>query len=249
MQKEVDAKEPYGLHNARLFLFAMEECGCGPPRGMMNLDDYEGASAFLRAVQYHLSLKYTFDPYLSMDGHMRTHSLTDDMTAGKEFKATSFDGVLETERNIKLCKVSVNPLMIFLHVDQGCFDQVGYTPFASLMANNRSIHQHHVNKVVEQVKNGNPIISQEDFALVAFDVIRDDVGMDTADSQGPIPYRCTLNRDRQSRVTVMGKKASEATCENLDILYKKVSSTTVHCKDTVGVFAPGSLMTSTLFFL
>lgn len=229
-----------GRHNAHLFRFAMEECGCGPPKGMMNIEDDEGVAAFLRAVQNHLSIENTFSPVKSISEYVKWNRIADNLAYGKELN-DRFGGVLEHEgNNIPICKASVNPLLIFLHVDQGCFENVSFSPFVSPFANNRSIHQEHVHAVIEEVLTGNAIVSQEDLAIMAFDVVLDDTPP-TTNGVPPIIYRCTLNRDHESSVTVMGKKASEATHQSLDNLYNKVSGTTQNTQ-SLGVSATCKLI-------
>lgn len=234
-QVDFDDKEEHGQHTAHLFLYAMEKSGCAPEGRVMNLDDDHGAAAFLRAVQYQLSLEYTYYPINKMGPYLHSNKIGDNVVDGTRTLKASVDRVEELESyTIPICKVSVNPLLIFLHVDQGCFRDVGYTPFASMIANNRSLHQHHVEGVIDEVKKGNPIVSQEDFAITAFDVALDcnpivsqqgDISLD-GNNGIPFTYRCTLNRDPQSDITVKGKKATEATFDSLDNLYHKVSLAT-----------------------
>lgn len=205
-------------------MYAMEESGCGPPRGMMNLVDDNGAAAFLRAVQYHLSLEFTFISRTIMKNYVTNNKIPDRIAHGKTLN-DRIGRVLEHEGNdIPICKVSVNPMLIFLHVDQGCFDNLGYTSFASPFANSRSLDQDHVERVCVEVKKGNAVVSQEDFAIMPFDVCQGEESSNTGGGAS-IPYRCTLNRDRQSDVTVLGKKAVANTRETLDNMYHKVSLT------------------------
>jgi hypothetical protein len=206
-----------GKETAKLFRFAMESSGSGPPRGIMTLDDYGGAAAFLRAVKNQLSMETTFCygsktivEYL-MDNNMPGDFETLlDRTISKGF---------EFEQELKICKVSVSPVLLFLHMDQGCFDNTGYTPFASPIANSRSIYLNHVKNICEEVVDGKVEITQEDVAIIPFEVCFD--GHDVESST--IPYRCTLNRDVQSDATVMGKKAMGIKKTTVEALNQNVS--------------------------
>lgn len=217
IEARMDAK---GKDTAQLFLFAMESSGTGPPRGMMTLVDHRGAAAFLRAVQNHLSVDNTFcRPCVqTISEYAKENIVPDDIASGKTWN-TPVSKAIEYEAGIPICKVSVNPLLLFLHLDQGCFGNPGYTPFASPIANSWSIYQDHVNNICKQVEKGEAIITQEDLAIIPFDVCLDGHN----DKPASLPYRCTLNRDKQSDATVIGKKAVASTKQALDFLYQKVS--------------------------
>jgi hypothetical protein len=115
----------------------------------------------------------------------------------------------------------VNPVLIFLHIDQGCFDCRSYTPFASPVANSRSIHKANVDELCKELfKNKKKIVHQEDFAVTAYDVrLNSDVDATTE----VMEYRCTLNRDIESDVKVVGKKAEATTQTTILQLYLRVS--------------------------
>ena len=211
-----------GKNTAKLFLFAMETSGSGPPPGIMTLDDHQGAAAFLRAVKNQLSLDNTFcDGYQTISDYLTTKGdVPNDIATGKTWEQT-VSKEIKPEQGFGICKVpSVNPLLLFLHLDQGCFANTGYTPFASPVTNSRSIYQDHVQNIYKEVKNGTGEITQEDIALIPFDVCLDERQGESAS----IPYMCALNRDKQSNANVMGKKAVSSTKETLDILNQKASS-------------------------
>jgi hypothetical protein len=70
----------------------------------------------------------------------------------------------------------------------------------------------------ELFKKRKKIVHQEDFSVMAYDVlIHDD------SNKEPIEYRCTLDRDNDSDVKVVKKKAEANTRTTISKLYKKVS--------------------------
>lgn len=216
-------KETIGKHTAELFLFALEESGCGPPKGIMNLTTDRGAAAFLREVKNHLSVENSFIDVKSVQEYACENEVPENIVGGIPGNV-AVDKALEYEGNIPISKVSVNPSLLFLHVDQGSFANLGYTPFATLRVNSRSIHKQHVDEAIAEVKNGKPIISQEDIAVTPFQVCLGD------SNEEALTYNCTLNRDSQSEVAVIGKKAAVATHEAIDKLYQKVSCTSLYSR-------------------
>jgi hypothetical protein len=219
-------KETIGKHTAELFLFALEESGCGPPKGIMNLATDGGSAAFLREVKNHLSVENTFVNVKSVREYANENEVPEDIAGGIPGNVV-VDKALEYEGDIPISKVSVSPLLLFLHVDQGSFANLGYTPFATLRVNSRSIHKQHVEEAIAEVKDGKPIISQEDIAVTPFEVC---LGDSNQEETGSLTYNCTLNRDSQSEVAVMGKRAAVATHEAIDNLYQKVNCTSLYSR-------------------
>jgi len=216
-----------GKHTAQLFLFAMEKSGTGPPMGLMTLTDDKGAAAFLRAVEYHMSFKNKFgeniERYVSTLPKELKGRLGKNLNHASE-KEWNEEVIMsmEDDDGTQICKASINPLLIFLHVDQGCFEgpEEGYTPFASPVANSRCIYQKQVKKIINAIEEENSAASLtgEDYAIIPFDV-----GQDKGDFvSGSLEYMCTLNRDKQSGVTIVGKKAVASRRQTLDTLYEKV---------------------------
>jgi hypothetical protein len=71
-----------GENMAKLFLYAMVKSGTGP-RGM-TLQTKGGVAAFLRAVQYHLCVEFTFDKAKkTMYEYAKDHELPYDIDEGK----------------------------------------------------------------------------------------------------------------------------------------------------------------------
>jgi hypothetical protein len=114
-------------------------------------------------------------------------------------------------------------MLIFLHTDQGCFDSLSYTPFASPVGKVQSIHKANVDEQCEEVFiNEEQIVHQEDFCVMAYDVRLNRDGVTDSRTQ-VIEYRCTLNRDKVSDVKVVGKKAEATTRTTICKLYQQVS--------------------------
>jgi hypothetical protein len=185
----------------------------------MNLATDGGSAAFLREVKNHLSVENTFVNVKSVREYANENEVPEDIAGGIPGNVV-VDKALEYEGDIPISKVSVSPLLLFLHVDQGSFANLGYTPFATLRVNSRSIHKQHVEEAIAEVKDGKPIISQEDIAVTPFEVC---LGDSNQEETGSLTYNCTLNRDSQSEVAVMGKRAAVATHEAIDNLYQKVN--------------------------
>lgn len=227
-----------GKQTADLFLFAIQESGSGPLYGIMNLNNDMGAAAFLRAVKHQLSVENTFFECKTIEEYAKENhvpSITD-FSRSQALQEEMQGRQLENDSDVPICKVQVSPLLVFLHVDQGAFQNLGYTPFASPVgANSRSIHQEHVEKVCNEIRKGRSVVSQEDFAIFPFQVCitgrndsdngKDDDDDDDDDNEEPPPlfeYQCILNRDNQSMVKVLAKKATTVTHEAVANMYKKV---------------------------
>jgi hypothetical protein len=209
-----------GKDTAKLFLFAMETSGSGPPRGIMTLDDHGGAAAFLRAVQNQILLYDTFcKEHQTISDYLEAKEIvSNDIATGKTWEVP-VTKKMEHDHGFEICKTSVNPLLLFLHLDQGCFANTGYTPFASPITNSRSIYQDHVEPLVKEVESGDYALTAEDACIVPFDVCLDESNYEKTS----IPYRCTLNRDKQSVDNVMGKTAVACVKRSIEVLSQKVS--------------------------
>jgi hypothetical protein len=133
----------------------------------------------------------------------------------------SFMRKVEKDVDFNICKVQLNPLVIFLHIDQGFItDNLGrFTPFASPVANSRSMYKEQVEKLCREIMERKLVVSCEDFAIVPFGV-----STDQPPSPEHLEYRCTLDRDTTSRNTVKTKRATLLTTECFNTFYKEVSA-------------------------
>jgi hypothetical protein len=195
------SKDEEAKHTAELFLYAMEQSCTGPPRGTMTLTDDEGVAAFLRATNYLFSLKKTKD----IEWCTRNNEVNDNIASDGEWQK---EFILEKDfkSECKICKVNVSPLLILLHIDQGFFNNPkhGYTPFASFSANICSVQRKHVEDLIEGIVQGTTGAAKtEDFSITPFEVCPD--GSDGAGGSKKIG--CTLSRDKENDVTVVGKTA------------------------------------------
>ena len=78
---------------------------------------------------------------------------------------------------------------------QGITDNLGrFTPFASPVANSRSMHKEQVEKVCIEILERKLVVACEDFAIVPFGV-----SIDQPPIVEHLEYRCTLDRDTTSR--------------------------------------------------
>lgn len=198
-----------------LLLTAIERSGSGPPKGIMSPMEYNAnysnqGDALFRAVLNHMSIAEGFaDGLVAM-----TMPELEKRSGSMENMPVRF---LEDDGDVTISKVSVNPLMLFLHIDQGSFANGQYTPFASPISNNRSIHQEHVSPLCEQLKQHHNVISPEDFAIAPYEVF---VGSERSDA---LHYRCTLNRDRQNQDNIVAKQALLPSFEMLSKVHETVS--------------------------
>jgi hypothetical protein len=172
----------------------------------MTLQTKDGLAAFLRAVQYHLCVEFTFDKAnKTVTEYAKDRGLETNVNVGEKWEEGT-SRQIEYDGNIQVCKVPVNPMLIFLHTDQGCFDPPSYTPFASPVANVRSIQKAIVDEQCKEVFiNEEQIVHQEDFCVMVYDAR----GVTDSRTKG-IEYRCML-RDPVSDVKLVQKKAQPAT--------------------------------------
>jgi hypothetical protein len=210
---------------AKLFQFAMEKSGSGPPRGIMSVNDARGAIAFIRAVKNQLSLEHTFSPDVDTISEYATiNKVPEQLDKRKESRDKTYDKKITVEQGIQICKADVSPALLFLHLDQGCYEDTGYTPFASVIGNSRSIDPYHVKEIEKKVDDSKGQITQEDISIIPFEVcLNGQNDQPEANQPEAISYRCILNRDRQSNITVMGKKALPISFEALEALNLTVS--------------------------
>jgi hypothetical protein len=178
-----------------MFLFTIESSGSGPPEGIMNLDknDKGETAAFLRALQNFLSVQslptYTItirDDHEEVDIPI-SESLKKDWK--NSYQKNEMDG------SYRICRALITPLVLFLHMDQGSFDKVGYTPFASPVANSQLVNKIHADSVCKELLNGKGIVLQEDLAIIGYQVLLNDQPVPESEEAGPIEYKCTLNRE------------------------------------------------------
>jgi hypothetical protein len=191
-----------GQNTAHLFMYAIEKSGSGPPYDVMNLGEDQGVAAFLRAVKYQISVDVPFSEYKTIFQYAKENNVPDNIGESPE---TGHHSSMDNDNGIDICKAGFSFMVVFLHVDQGCFENCGYTPFASPVCNSRSIHQQHVDKVCREIKDGNSVVAQEDFAIVPYEVSLVNEDMDAVNEQNLITYQCTLNRDKQTPVKIQGK--------------------------------------------
>jgi hypothetical protein len=208
---------------SKMFLFAIEGSGSGPPKGIMNLDknDKGGTVAFLRALQNFLSVQnpptYSVtirDGYEEVDIPI-SGSLNEDWK--NSYQQNEMDG------SFMICRTLITPLVLFLHVDQGSFDKVGYTPLASPVTNSRSVNKNHLDKVTREILDGKSIVSMEDFAIIGYQVFLNEEPVPESEEARPIEYKCTLNRDNANEEKVVAKKLTLVTKDNLERIFKTVS--------------------------
>lgn len=207
-----------------MLLFAIEQSGSGPPKGYMNLDENDagGTAAFLRSMQNFINPIWVpnYQETIFSDDKVPTiippmNEMKSDWV--KSYQGNNIDGTFNFSRAV------VSPLVLFLHVDQGSFAKVGYTPFASPVANIRSVYQNHVDDVSTEVMGSEGLISQEDFAIVGYQILLTGEERPERDGLKPMKYRCILNRDKNSVHTVVSKEFVLVTKDNLEHIYVEVS--------------------------
>jgi hypothetical protein len=203
-----------GKNTSRLFLYAIETSGSGPPKGYIHLDEEyqnkkkpEGIAAFLRAVQ-------TYVPEMSLNGRKTIEEYMQEKGIQRVVESTELDFVnsvsTANESVIDICKVPVNPMVILLHVDQGSFASGKYTPFATPQSNNRTIHSEYVERLTTQLLDKQDVIKTEDFAIAPYMVHLVNATTQTTNQTGVL-YRCTLDRDRESKQNIIAKEAQTIT--------------------------------------
>lgn len=189
----------------------------------MSIKDASGAVAFMRAVKNQLSLKTTFGHGVETISEFASGCNIASEIVTDFFDQTS-DKNITLEHGTQICKAVACPALVFLHMDQGCYEDTGYTPFASVKGNSRSIDPIHVKDISEKVAASEGEITQEDISIVPFQVCLDGQNdQPEANQPEPISYRCSLNRDRHSNITLMGKKALPISKQALEALNRMVS--------------------------
>ena len=213
--KEAKNLSLIGKHTSHLFLFAIEESGSGPPKDTMKLSNDDtrdvcpkGTAAFLRAVQRYLPM--SFSGMETTGEYAKRRKLPKELVSTEHVENDSFVGREEMETNTKICKVAVNPLLIFLHVDQGSFADGRYTPFGNPAVNSRSIYKENVEVLSKKLAEGENVIKGEDFAIVPYKALIGNMLWKNVPKQLHLLYRCTLDRDPSSSHTIIGKEAITA---------------------------------------
>jgi hypothetical protein len=244
-EEEKEIRKGKAKNTSEMLLFAIERSGSGPPKGIMNLkeDDSGGTAAFLRAVKNytHVVFPPDYDDVFANEDDRNRYLVKIERKVNKT-SLVKPQQAQATDGPYKICKSSVSPLVLFLHVDQGLLENGGYTPFASPICNSRSVHKKHVDGVCQEVVQGHSIISQEDFAILGYQVLVDGYeseqeeatrtgnghGQDDTTGEGlveePIAYRCTLNRDSESDDTIVAKDATVVTMESMRKIFWTVSN-------------------------
>lgn len=153
------------MHTSRLLLKAMEVSGSSPLVGTMNLrkDDTKGTAAFLRSVSNYLYVEDPFDYKRTIEGEEYQTEVEKDE---KKYRHNIFTEM--KEENFLFSKADINPLVLFLHVDQGCYATVGYTPFSTPRSNNRTVHKEHVVELCQELQENKNVLSSEDFSIIGF---------------------------------------------------------------------------------
>jgi hypothetical protein len=154
-----------GMHTSRLLLKAMEVSGSSPWVGTMNLrkEDTKGTAAFLRSVSNYIYVENPFDYQRTIEGEEYQT-----FVRRKEEKRNQNNFSEMREENFLFSKADINPLVLFLHVDQGCYATVGYTPFSTPRANNCTVHKEHVVELCKELQENKNVLSSEDFSIIGF---------------------------------------------------------------------------------
>jgi hypothetical protein len=216
--------ERVATNTSRMLLFAIEQSGSGPPKGYMNLDENDagGTAAFLRSVQHFVTPRTLTRNEATILSEDQGPTIISPMETMKTDWVRSYEGN-NIDGTYKIARSAVSPLVLFLHVDQGSLAKVGYTPFASPVANSRSVYQQHARKVSSELMDSAGILSQEDFAVLGYQILLHGEEPPEPEELRPIKYRCILNRDDKSEDTIVSKEVIVVTNDNLEHIYKKVS--------------------------
>lgn len=210
-------------HTRALWKYAVSSSGSGP-QGLLlgtenDLDEF--AKSFSMLFNKQSSIQ-TDNPLKKVEELQKEYFPTG-------FKMTMpspsyFTKSIEKDMDFDICKVQLNPLLIFLHIDQGFLTgHVGrFTPFASPVANSRSISKDQVEKLCGEIMEGKPIVVCEDFAVAPFVVETHAPG--TAVIGERLKYRCTLDRDSTSQNIVSTKMAKVLTKKGLIQFTENVSA-------------------------
>jgi hypothetical protein len=209
-------EESKGRQTAELFMIAMKASITSPPSDIpMDLH----VDVFLKALHNQLYQFPRLSELKTIGDYLRRQKKSEcNFPSGYKWKEVS--KTIEHEDGFRICKVNFNPLLLFLHLDQGCFHKDGYTPFASPLANNRPIKELHVDNICEELKKEKAIVSKEEYAMMPFEISFVESGMTRP---GSFDYRCTLNRDKESDIKVVDKQAGPTNEETIDMMFQNVS--------------------------
>jgi hypothetical protein len=224
-KRKQDGMTQNGSNTSKMLLFAIEQSGSGPPKGTMNLDpcDEEGTAAFLRVIKNFINVRNPplYDEIIfrgeGTDVNIPKTHIGNLLESNLNQKRKEMDGSYRISRSL------MSPIVLFLHVDQGSFAKVGYTPYASPVANSRSVHKKHVEGVCKEVMNGKVVLSQEDYAIFGYQILLNEEDSPESAESCPVQYRCTLNRDNESNNSIVAKRAVPVTHKNLENVYRTVS--------------------------
>lgn len=209
-----------------LWKYAVTLSGSGPPGGLLGSkhNSNENSNEIARS----LSMLFNKQPSIETRVPRRVKDVEDELkykVSKVDFPNPShFTKTLEKDRDFDICKVQLNPLLIFLHIDQGFItNNVGrFTPFASPLANSRSMYKEQVEKLRGEIMDRKRVVACEDFAIIPFHV---DTQQPEIESHGEhLEYRCTLDRDTTSQNIVKAKRAKLVTMEGLTTIIKNVSA-------------------------
>jgi hypothetical protein len=234
-QSQGDPFDVYAKSNNTIALwkYAVTLSGSGQPCGLLGSNDASNE-------EFVGSLSVLFNKQPTIQTSPQTVKEVQKKLSIKEVPfpiPSHFTKEVEKDRDFDICKVQLNPLVIFLHTDQGFISaNVGrFTPFASPLANSRSMHKEQVEKICGQIMEGERVVASEDFAIVPFVV--ETQPPDTAASGELLEYRCTLDRDTTGQNIVKAKRANIVTSKALTGIIKNVSA------PNHGFLQPGPLET------
>jgi len=161
------------MNTNRVLLWAMNHAGVGPGASVMNLDTEYSSRGFLRMTE-NFFRDQDFTRFVESSTTELNFQGVSPESATALFDASS-EITAEMDDKFEVCKTSVSPLVLYLHMDQGTSVESGsrvYSPFASPVANHRSIFTQHVDGVVTAViQNTYSIVGKEDFSITPFEVV------------------------------------------------------------------------------
>ena len=208
-----------------LWKYAITLSGSGPAGGLLGSND--DSDEFVQS----LSMLFLKQPAIPTCNPQTVKELMDQELKDKDSKEEEFPSPsyftknVEKDSDFDICKVQLNPLLIFLHIDQGFITDIfgRFTPFASPLANSRSMYKEQVEKLRGEIMDGKRVVACEDFAVVPFEV--DTQPPDSEAHHGEhLEYRCTLDRDTTSQNIVRAKRAKLVTVKGLTTTIKNVSA-------------------------
>jgi hypothetical protein len=230
--------------------FAMEESGVGLTKGTMNLDSPDGVRAFMRSIEAYFPYPICHCSTIGAEKtcmNIQNQEVSSSGTGSEQLHLDLKQKMAVQDDKFTICKATINPFVLFLHVDQGHDDQTYYTPMASLIANARSLITEHVDTVCEAIKKEEyTVIGKEDMAVSTYyvkvkEAMSDDpqnVLQNPNGGEHPIKSKCILNHDRHTcNGEVMTKQAVALEVDTILDTYNKVSTCIIcHMTTTTHLF-------------